>query len=200
MIFGDKALKKLVAGIAVFLPLLFGAQSRGVCAQQQQQAPSAPAPEWKSLETNCFVVYYRPDADLRRIARRLSERIFYFNRSSGYDDDTPEGKARYRLDALFNKAQDILDMRPGMPRISIRIFRDRDELNGEYLKLCHARQDFKSYYIHSYRTIYTSEEDISDSVVAHEMGHSIVDAYFSALPPPKIAEVLAQYVDVHLED
>jgi predicted Zn-dependent protease len=47
-------------------------------------------------------------------------------------------------------------------------------------------------------TIYTSEQDISDSVIAHEIGHAVVDHFFTVKPPEKIGEMLAQYVDVHL--
>ena len=63
-----------------------------------------------------------------------------------------------------------------------------------------ARQRYQAFYIYQYMTIYTSEESISDSVMSHEMAHAVIDSYFSANPPPKVAEILATYVDVHLEE
>ncbi|MCX5666928.1 MAG: hypothetical protein NTY34_01245, partial [Candidatus Omnitrophica bacterium] len=63
-----------------------------------------------------------------------------------------------------------------------------------------TRESYKSFYVHAYRTIYTSEESISDSVMVHEMAHAVIDNYFSVVPPAKVAEVLASYVDLHLEE
>jgi hypothetical protein len=85
-------------------------------------------------------------------------------------------------------------------RIKIKIFRTRKELNDEYSKIFAATEDIKSFYIYKYNTIYVSEEDISDSVIAHEMGHAIIDHYFSVIPPEKVRELLASYVDLHLAD
>ena len=38
------------------------------------------------------------------------------------------------------------------------------------------------------------------NIIAHEMGHAIVDHYFAAIPPEKIRELLASYVDLHLAE
>jgi len=157
-------------------------------------------PDWNSFETNYFKVYYKPGADLRGIERHLRKRWFYFREGQGYYGTDIESKVAYRLDMLFNKAQDILDMHPGVKKIMIKIFDNRGELNDEYYKIFYVAQNFKSFYIHARKTIYTSEEDISDSIMIHEMGHAIVDHYFSVLPPSKAGEVLASYVDAHLED
>ena len=59
--------------------------------------------------------------------------------------------------------------------------------------------DFKAFYVYKYNTIYTSESDIEDSVIIHEMAHAIIDHYFSVIPPETVGEVLAAYVDAHLE-
>jgi Zn-dependent peptidase ImmA (M78 family) len=87
-----------------------------------------------------------------------------------------------------------------MKGLKIKIFRDREELNNEYYKIFMQRADLKSFYIHKYRTIYTCETDISDSVIAHELGHAVCDHYFLVIPPEKVREMLASYVDAHLEE
>lgn len=171
----------------------------GVYSEASEDAASQ-VPGWNSFETNYFKVYYKPGADLRGIERHLRKRWFYFREGQGYYGTDIESKAAYRLDMLFNKAQDILDMHPGVNKITIKIFDNRKELNNEYYKIFYVSQNFKSFYIHARKTIYTSEEDISDSIIIHEMGHAIVDHYFSVIPPSKAAEVLASYVDAHLED
>ena len=101
---------------------------------------------------------------------------------------------------LFNRAEAILDMRPENMHLKIKIFRTRTELNDEYEKIFSTREDVKSFYVYKFNTIYISEEDISDSIIAHEMGHAIVDHYFAVIPPETIRELLASYVDLHLAE
>lgn len=161
---------------------------------------ASQAPEWSSFETGYFKVCHQPDTDLKIIERRLHKRSSYFEEGRGNYGTGIEGKIAYQLDMLCNKAQDILDMRPYLNKIVVKIFSDEEELDKEYFEIFHVSKNFKSFYIHAYKTIYTSEENISDSLIVHEMAHAIVDHYFSVLPPAKVSEVLASYVDIHLED
>ena len=152
---------------------------------------------WNSFGSHYFTVHYSSDVSLKKIDRQLRKRAFFFSHSSG---DSVEEKIASRLDQLCERAKQILDMRPNLPKITIRIFSGRDEVVREYNKLFHIKQDMKSFYVNKYSTIYTSEDDISDSVIVHEIGHAIIDNYFAAVPPPKVAEILASFVDVHLDD
>ena len=97
------------------------------------------------------------------------------------------------------RTEQILAMNPSSMEIKIKIFRNRRELSQEYVSLFGAVQNYKSFYIHSQDTIYTSMQDISDSVMSHEMAHAVIDNYFQVVPPEKTAELLATYVDSHLE-
>jgi len=91
-------------------------------------------------------------------------------------------------------------MHPDMPEIKVKIFKDRAGLSEEYYRIFNERRDYKAFYINQYETIYISEEDIADNVIAHEMGHAVSDHYFSVIPPEKIRELLATYVDLHLDE
>ncbi|MDD5427957.1 MAG: hypothetical protein PHI58_01830 [Candidatus Omnitrophica bacterium] len=161
-------------------------------------------PEWVKLETGYLTVYYLPGADVEAMERRLKSRATYFDSDIPGDAAPSEEKMRYQLDALFRHAQAILDMRPANIHVNIRIFRTREALEAEYAKIFPAgtptEEDLKAFYVNKYNTIYVSEEDISDSVIAHEMGHAIVDHYFAVVPPEKIRELLASYVDLHLAE
>ena len=165
------------------------------------ESQTAPKAEWQSVEGRYFTVYYRPEANLRSIERKLKKRGYYTTWGRTLDDAlNPEEKIAARMDMLLEKVKAILDMYPRTSKIAVRIFADREELNGEYLKIFKKSEDYRSFYVNKYKTIYTSEDDISDSVMAHEMGHAVVDHYFSIIPPAKISEVLASYVDVHLDE
>ena len=161
---------------------------------------SSPSPEWSQFDTYYSKVYYRDGVRLETIERRLKQRGFFYGRKSAPNDVSVEVRIGFLLDRLYNRAQDLLDMRPKIVRLKIKIYENRDELNDEYYKIFKSRPDYKSFYIHKYTTIYTSEEDMSDSVIIHEMGHAIVDHYFAVIPPPTVGEILASYVDMHLTD
>lgn len=166
-----------------------------------ENGKTTPQSEWKSLKSFYFTVYYRPGADLKKIERKLRKRAPYFSvDSESRPLKTDEDKIAYRMDLLFRRTKEILGMRPRVKNLEIRIFENRKELNDEYRRIFGKKTNLISFYIYKYDTIYTSESDISDSVMAHEMGHVIVDHYFTARPPEKIREILSQYVDAHLDE
>jgi len=161
---------------------------------------SAEAP-WFTIKSAYMKIYCENTVDLKTIGRRISNKGLFVSRV--YDPNpvsAPAEKIAYMLDRLLKRTKEILGMWPENFDLEIKIFKDRDQLNGEYSRIFGSKPDYKAFYIHKYSTIYTSEEDISDSVVAHEMGHAVVDHYFSAIPPAQVREVLAEYVDLHLED
>ena len=157
--------------------------------------------QWFTIKSGYIDISCDPDVNMKNVANRLSRRSLF--EAGVYDPNpasAPTEKIAYMTDRLLKRAKEILDMWPGQMNLKIKIFKDRDTLNNEYLKIFGTKPDHKSFYIYKYDTIYTSEEDISDSILAHEMGHAIVDHYFSKVPPEKISELMAQYVDLHLED
>jgi hypothetical protein len=157
---------------------------------------------WSSIESAYFTIYYRPDANLKRIFGRINTRSFSVAHKPATDTLSSglESKLAYRFDTMLCRVREILDMYPPSMHIVVRIFKNRKEVNSEYCRLTHFGDECRSFYIYSYNTIYTSEQDISDSIIAHEMAHALLDHYFSATPPEKVAEILAQNVDLHLDD
>ncbi len=157
--------------------------------------------EWSVLETGYLTIFYKPGADLGRIESNLRRRAAYFSSDMPGDYASVEEKIRYQMDAIFRRSEDILGMRPANIHIKIKIFRNRKELNNEYIKIFDAKGEGpKTFYVDKYSTIYISEQDVSDSIMAHEMGHAIVDRYFTVIPPDRIRELLAEYVDLHLAE
>lgn len=159
------------------------------------------AEDWKTLKSDYFTVYYRPGADLKKISGRLSGRSFFIGGKRDPDSiGTPAEKVARRLDILLRRAEDILGMYPRNLNIKIKIFKTQDELDDEHDKIFGKKERYKSFYVYKHDTIYTTERNMSDSIISHEMGHAIVDHYFVVRPPEKVREILASYVDVHLED
>lgn len=179
---------------------LFGQHSDTALEEETQEKTEEG---WSKVSSAYFTVYYRPDANLKRIFGRIDTRAF----SVLHNPPVPasvlsgiEDRIAYRLDMLFTRVKEILDMFPPGIHVNIKIFKNRKEVNNEFCRLARSAQECRSFYIYSHNTIYTSEQDISDSVIAHEMTHALVDHYFSATPPGKVAEILATNVDLHLDD
>ena len=177
--------------ITVFLSL----GNKPCFAQQNEQD------DWLSFQTAYFTVYYKPDVNLKRVLGRLSSRDLPYSRNTPtYTLSGVEAKLAYRFDVLFMRVKDILGMNIDKTDIKIRIHKNRKNVNAELCYLNSADEACRSFYVYRYNTIYTSEQDITDSIVAHEMAHAVIDNYFSTTPPEKTAEILATNVDAHLDD
>lgn len=173
----------------------------GAAVSAAAELPAASQPAWLSIKSGYLTIDYENAVNLSTVERRLGRRGFFL--SSSYESnpgDAPGEKVAYAVDRLLKRVEEILDMHPRIARLKIKIFKDADGVNEEYRRIFGTKPDFKSFYIHKYGTIYISEEDISDSILAHEMGHAVVDHYFSAIPPERVRELLASYVDMHLEE
>jgi hypothetical protein len=157
-----------------------------------------------SISGKSFIVYYDPDLDLKRIERCLRARYFPLGPAERDAFSSPaypvEDRLCARLDSLLKRVKAVLGMNPYNINLSIKIFKNRQDLKDEYFRIFKAYENYKSFYVHGLKTIYTSAQDISDTIIIHELGHAVVDHYFNQIPPTKVAELLANYVDLHLEE
>lgn len=154
---------------------------------------------WNKIDTGHFTVYYEDGVDINRVARRLGKRIAFFGQGASYGASA-EDKIAYRFDWLFSRAREMLDMRPNMPKIEVKIYNSETKLYDKYHAVTGKTGQAKAFYVQAFGTIYTSEDTISDSVIAHEIAHAVIDHYFSTIPPANASEALASYVDMHLAD
>ncbi|MDP3790728.1 MAG: hypothetical protein Q8R38_01640 [Candidatus Omnitrophota bacterium] len=167
----------------------------GVSAAQTQ--PIFDTTDWNIEESDFFIIYYRPTADLKMLLRRLNIKALPSAQTSVYSEINPPKEICKRLDSLFNEVRSVLGMYPVVEKVKIKIFKDMGELSEVYLILIDRKENFKAFYVNKYNTIYTSEDSMTDSVMVHEMAHVVIDHYFSAIPPDIVSEMIASYVDAH---
>jgi len=168
---------------------------------------SEEIPEDTSGWINCkgprISISYPQDINLRRLEDRLRSRWFTVSAAEKDLYANPaypiEKRILARLESILLRVEEILAMHSPYTEIKIKVFRNRDELCKEYTSLFGSAENYKSFYIHSMGTIFTSMQDVSDSEMSHEMAHATIDTYFRVIPPDKTAELLATYVDSHLE-
>jgi hypothetical protein len=111
---------------------------------------------------------------------------------SGISKDATLGEL---VDTLFKRVQQILDMPLPARRVHIRIFKDQEEVSQTYASITGKPTKAPAFYWQKTNTIYLHTRKLSIGILAHEMGHAVLDHYFVIRPPPKIAEMLTQYVD-----
>ncbi|MDP2920953.1 MAG: hypothetical protein Q8O12_01100 [Candidatus Omnitrophota bacterium] len=148
-------------------------------------------------------VFYANDVDLKKVNRRVSLGFsnFYSPRKYGGSSGLSiENILSDKLDAIFNKAEEILDMYPAKIHVAINVYKTQDDLDRVYEEFFNEPNKAVSFYIYKTNTIYTVESQLTENILAHEMAHCIIDHYFVILPPRKIQEMLSVYVDIHLKD
>ena len=160
---------------------------------------------WEVIKSKYCTILCHPDVDLKRVSNRIRIRFYDVvldKKNYSSNDDGLERQLAEKFDLIFVKAEKILDMYPRKIRVEVRIYKHQSQLDDEYERTFGQpnRKRVISYYVHKYTTIYTTERVIREGVLAHEMGHAIIDHYFLVLPPEKVKELLAQYVELHLED
>lgn len=113
---------------------------------------------------------------------------------------TVEDEVLAKLDAIMEKAETVLDMFPNNLHIRVVLLDSVDAVSRVYKQKYGKDVDHIAYYSLSEDTIYFSVDNARLRVVAHEMGHAIVDHYFDVRPPYNIHELMAQFTEKHITD
>ncbi|MBN1871787.1 MAG: hypothetical protein JW800_04350 [Candidatus Omnitrophica bacterium] len=90
-----------------------------------------------------------------------------------------------RVDRIVERVEDILGIYPENFKVDI------------YLKTGYKEGEI-ALYSETTRTITIFVERVTDGVLAHEMAHALIHAYFKTSPSRNVQEILCQYVDAYL--
>lgn len=129
---------------------------------------------------------------------RLNRKLRYGMRKKNVVTVADEVLAK--VDSIIEKAMLVLDMFPDGYRVRLVLLPDSGAVSKMYLKKYGKRVDHIAYYSLSEKTIYLSADDVNLRVLAHEVGHSVVDYYFKVRPPYTIHELMAQFAEKHITD
>ncbi len=160
------------------------------------------------LETKYTILHYRSIEDLEDFDDEIdySEEGVFSRLFSSSDVDDLEEKVKNKVDALFRRAQEILDMRKIMKKVIIKIHRNREEIKRAHAEIYGTarrssnRRVPRAWFRYKNNTAYINLDDLHEGMLAHEMAHAIIDNNLVIRPPRATAEILARYVDTHLFD
>lgn len=105
-----------------------------------------------------------------------------------------------KLDVLIEKAEVVLDMFPPNLHITVVLLGTRKDVGRVYKSKYGKKANHIAYYSLKEKTIYISVDNTKLRVIAHEIGHAIVDHYFKVRPPYNIHELMAQFTEKHISD
>ncbi len=156
---------------------------------------------WQKIETKHTIIRYQTQKDLKK----FNKHVDYYPGEWGIkllfsrpDPDDLMNNLKKKMDALYKRVREILDMRKKMKKVTIHIYHNREQLHDAYFDIYMKICRYRTWYIYERNTIYVNSDDINEGILAHEMAHSIIDHYLTVRPPGATAEILARYVDRHL--
>ena len=171
----------------------------GLCLMPAGRDARADSQAWQSLPTRHAILQYQSGRDLEHFRKGISH-------SAGIPDGligVPGGSAAKTLladkvDTLFERVQDILDMHKDMPMIRIRIYPGAEALQAARPGRANSPADIRAWYQPEEHTIYLQCDDITAGMLAHEMAHAVLDDFLLVRLPPASAEILARHVDAQI--
>ena len=138
-------------------------------------------------------IHYSHGKDLNNFKRRIkSTRLFSFLKKKD------NFSLKNRLDELVEKVEAILEMYPPQLNFHIILYVTNKEVAKKFKNLSIFGKPPISFYFHKTKAIYLSVDLITDRILAHEIAHVLINNFFVDIPPRKMQEILAQYVDLHL--
>jgi len=158
---------------------------------------------WQTLETKHSVIHYRSLQDLMKLRRKLRYGPgsgTFFGLFSSEDPEQGASEIAAKVDAVFERVQQILGMRKAMTPVTINLYPNRAQLCQAYRQIYGTECRIRAWYRFRDKTIYLNVKDLHEGILAHEMAHFIIDNYLDVRPPRATAEILARYVDIHLKD
>ena len=188
------SLKRIPCVLCLCLPLL----GRTILAQAEISDI-----QWNVLETKHTIVHYQSSSDLRKLNQKVDFSPGSWGLKGLFAKPSPHelhSQTKNTLDALYERVQEILDMRKRMKPVVIRIYSTKKQLHAAYDNVYGKPCQLRAWYIYESNTISVTVEDLHEGILAHEMAHAVIDHYLLVRPPPATTEILARYVDSHLFD
>lgn len=158
---------------------------------------------WQSFETRYTSIHYQTEADLLRFHQKIRFRGEHWwpgHLFSRPNLDELRKQITEKVDPLFERVQEILDMRRKMDKVVILVYPDKRQMREAYEKIYHAECRIRAWYQYRNNTVSVTVVDLHEGMLAHELAHAIIDHYLVVRPPAASAEILARYVDSHLKE
>jgi hypothetical protein len=113
---------------------------------------------------------------------------------------TVTDEVRSKLDLIVEKVETVLEMFPARLILTVRVYDTPSGVQQAYLERYHRSVDYIAFFSPTEDTLFVNVKKLNLQVIAHELGHAVVDNYFNVSPSVKIHELLAQFAEAHVLD
>jgi hypothetical protein len=104
------------------------------------------------------------------------------------------------LDAMVDRAETVLHLYPEGLHFSIVLEPSAASVQGIYRERYGGDVRYVAFYAPDNKTIYISVTDSRRGILIHELTHAILDQYFVVSPSAAVQEILAEFVELHMDD
>ncbi len=104
------------------------------------------------------------------------------------------------LDTTVEKIETVLHLFPEELRFSIVLEPSADDVRRIYRNRYGGEVRYVAFYAPDEKTIFISVADARRGILVHEITHAILDQYFVVAPSTVIQEILAEFVELHMDD
>lgn len=154
------------------------------------------------VESEYFSIYYQSGVDLFEVAYRINigGPLYIYRDESKLivEAESFQDLLAQNVDLLFQEVSDILDMHLYSFYGELKICRNQEQLQRIFSEISGGELKSQSFYDSASNTIYISQEGLRPGILAHEIAHAIISHFFVVEPPQKVQEVLAGFVEYHI--
>jgi hypothetical protein len=160
---------------------------------------SASASSGYELKTRYSTIIYEKEDQLQEFNKEVAlGSLSYLMKNK--KSITANEEIGNKTDVIVERVETILEMFPRGLKFTIVLLSTDEEVQKIYRDKYGRRVDYIAFYSPRDKTVFISVNDIRLGVLAHEFAHVIIDRYYGIPTPVNIHEILAQYVESHLED
>jgi len=152
------------------------------------------------LKSRYAVISYENPKDLKKFNKELYVGGRLRSKVNRYKADTIEEEVIAKINVITEKAMQALDMHPRPLNYSIHILPNTRAVAKAFKEVYNVDVDYIAFFSPRLNRIFYSANNGRLRVTCHEIGHVIVENYFKISPPQRIHEVMAQYVEKHIND
>ncbi len=113
---------------------------------------------------------------------------------------TVQDEVAAKFDIVTEKVQQVVDMHPKKLQYRVHLFTAAKDARQALFERYHKKVKFISFYSRRDNLVYLSVKDARLQILAHELGHVVVEHYFKRSPPVRMHEIMAQYAEKHITD
>jgi len=187
--------------IRTLTAMLFISLSLLLFFKQVGAADISEPDNWQQIHTKNTMICFQSMDDLRRLNAGINYDPDCHKNEKAVDPNLSPNLAdtiAKKIDTLFARSQEILEMQGFINKISVKIFNDKQQFNHAFFTLYKKECTERAWYTHEKLTVYIQLDDFHEGMLAHEFAHAIINQYMIVPLPGKTAEILARYVDTHL--